>query len=161
MIQRKTFRFGARGTAANGEDIPLTAEDEQNLDAYVAKIKETVAILQKEIAAIKNGELEVVSQLFDEKSKMLKWLELRTPVIEPFVTGNIAQKLNLKGHLAELKKHIEEDGAMLSRMSVAARTILREYEKINNRNGLGGTYGKSGQKMASGREARVNIDQKL
>lgn len=160
MIARKKFRFGERQEAPIEPDAltALTARDEANLDAYVDKIKETVTILRQEITAIKNGELEVISNVFDEKSKVLKWLELHTPLVEPFLNHEIAQKSNMKRHLADLKKEIEEDGAMLSRMAVAARTILREVEKINNRNGLGGVYGKSGQKVSDAPGTKMRID---
>jgi flagellar biosynthesis/type III secretory pathway chaperone len=166
MTPPKKFRFGERRDSAAGPvkvpgQIALTAEDEQNLDAYVVKIKETVAILRKEINAIKGGELDVVSNVFEEKSKILKWLELRTPLVEPFLHHEAAQKRNIKTHLAELKKHIEEDGAMLSRMAVAARTILREIEKINNRNGLGGVYGKTGEKLGSASSTKMRIDREF
>jgi hypothetical protein len=163
MTPRKKFRFGERQETPATSDTPLalTPEDEANLNAYVGKIKETVAILRKEITAIKNGELEVVSNVFEEKSKVLKWLELRTPLVEPFLNHEIALKLNIKRHLADLKKNIEEDGAMLSRMAVAARTILREVERINNRNGLADIYGKSGQKVSGMSGGKMRIDREF
>ncbi|KAJ02020.1 flagellar biosynthesis protein FlgI [Sulfitobacter mediterraneus] len=165
MNAPKKFRFGERMDApvqgGTANQMPLTRQDEQNLDEYVGKIKETVTILRSEITAIKNGELEVVSNVFDEKSKVLKWLELRTPLVEPFLNHEAAKKRNLKKHLAELKKFIEEDDAMLSRMAVAARTILREVEKITNRNGLGGVYGKSGRKLSDAPKGKMRIDQEF
>lgn len=161
MIPRKKFRFGERDNSKPTEQMQLTAEDEKNLDAYVTKIQETVAILQKEMNAIKEGELETVSQLFDEKSRVLKWLELRTPLVEPFLNHELSQKLDIKGHLIDLRKNIEEDGAMLSRMAIAARTVLREIEKIHNRNSLRDVYGKSGEKIGSASGARLNVDEKL
>ncbi|MGC1504531.1 MAG: flagellar biosynthesis protein FlgI [Sulfitobacter sp.] len=163
MTLRKKFRFGERPQTDTKAEAPigLTAEDEANLDAYVDKIQETVAILRKEITAINNGELEVISNVFDEKSKILKWLELRTPLVEPFLNHDIARKLKIKEHLGDLKKYIEEDGAMLSRMAVAARTILREVEKISNRNELSDLYGKSGKKMNAHSGAKMGIDREF
>ncbi len=163
MTPRKKFRFGKRPeTAANSDAlIALTKEDEANLDAYVGKIQETVTILRKEITAINNGELEVISNVYDEKSKVLKWLELHTPLVEPFLNHDIARKLKIREHLADLKKNIEEDGAMLSRMAVAARTILREVNKIRDRNGLGDVYGKSGQKLSSKTGGKMRIDREF
>lgn len=166
MMPPKKFRFGERPEVSTGPvdaptQIALTLEDAQNLDAYVGKIKETVSILRTEIDAIKEGQLEVVSDVFEEKSKVLKWLELRTPLVEPFLNHDAATKLNIKGHLAELKQHIEEDGAMLSRMAVAARTILREVDKINNRNGLGGVYGKTGEKLGATTGGKIRLDREL
>ncbi|KHA50220.1 hypothetical protein [Sulfitobacter geojensis] len=163
MTPRKKFRFGERPAIDGQSETPmtLTAEDEANLDAYVGKIQETVAILRKEITAINNGELEVISNVFEEKSKVLKWLELRTPLVEPFLHHEFARKLKIKEHLGDLKKYIEEDGAMLSRMAVAARTILREVDKVSNRNSLGGLYGKSGRKMGANASGKQEINREF
>ncbi|GAA6176185.1 flagellar biosynthesis protein FlgI [Sulfitobacter pacificus] len=163
MTLRKKFHFGERATTDSKAEAPiaLTAEDEANLDAYVDKIQETVAILRKEITAINEGELEVISNVFEEKSKILKWLELRTPLVEPFLNHDIARKLKIKEHLGELRKYIEEDGVMLSRMAVAARTILREVEKVSNRNELGNVYGKSGKKMSANSSGAPGIDREF
>lgn len=163
MTLKKKFRFGERPQTDDQAETPiaLSPEDEANLDAYVDKIQETVAILRKEITAINNGELEVISNVFDEKSKILKWLELRTPLVEPFLNHDVARKLKIKEHLGDLRKYVEEDGAMLSRMAVAARTILREVEKVSSRNGLGGIYGKSGKKMSAGSNGKVGIDREF
>lgn len=164
MSAPKKFRFGERAgrsaTSAAGP-LSLTLEDEDNLDGYVAKIRETIAVLRREITAIKAGNLEVVAEVFEEKSKLLKWLELRTPLVEPFLNHDAARERNLKDHLAELKHCIEEDDAMLSRMAVAARTILREVDKITNRDGLGGIYGKSGRKRADAARGSKRIDQEF
>ena len=161
MVQQKTFRFGTRPVAASNEPMSLTDEDAQNLHAYVAKLKETANVLEREVTAIRQGELEAVGALFEEKSSLLKWIELRTPLVEPFLDHELARKLNLKGHLTELKARIEEDGAMLSRISIAARTVLREMEKIRSRNSLGSTYGKSGRRLDSPDGNRVPFDEKI
>lgn len=165
MTSRKKFRFGERNkTGPHSGDpgtIELTQEDARNLDEYIAKIGETIRLLRLEINAIKDGHLDMVSDVFEEKSRMLKWLELRTPLIEPFLKHEAAKSRNLDGHLTELKKNIEEDGAMLSRMAIAARTIQREVQKINDRNGLDGVYGKSGQKLSQASPGRIRIDRQL
>lgn len=162
MIPPKKFRFGERraerAPQPSGAPLSLTVEDETNLDTYVTKIAETVEILRKEIAAIKKGDLKVVTSLFDDKSKSLKWLELHTPLVEPFIDHVAAQKRNLRQHMAALKEIIEENDALLSRMAITVKTILREYDKALNRNGLGGVYAKTGEKVSvqSGPEMKVD-----
>ncbi len=82
----RTFRFGQRGTAPEGEapdQLVLTPQDEENIHAYVAKIHDTIDVLNREVQAIKAGNLDVVSAIFEEKSRALKWLELQTPLVEP------------------------------------------------------------------------------
>lgn len=161
MIPRKKFRFGERMEAAPSAGLTLMPEDAQNLENYVSKIKETVAILRREIEDVKAGKLETVGEVFEEKSKILKWLELRTPLVEPFLNHEFALRLRIKEHLSELKQSIEEDGAILSRMAIAARTVLREVEKINKRNGLDNIYGQSGQKLSGAASGKPSLDQEF
>lgn len=165
MIAPKKFRFGERQPMATADGTPgpliLTPEDETNLDTYVVKIGETIKILREEIAAIKKGELKVVTSLFEEKSKSLKWLELHTPLVEPFLDHAAAKQRDLKTHMAHLKENIEENGALLSRMAITVKTILREHEKILNRNGLGGVYAKSGEKVSVNAGPEMKIDREF
>lgn len=165
MIAPKKFRFGERQPAPISDGIPaplvLTAEDETNLDTYVVKIGETIEILRQEIAAIKKGELKTITSLFEEKSKSLKWLELHTPLIEPFLDHAAARQRDLRTHMAALKESIEENGALLSRMAITVKTILREHEKILNRNGLGGVYAKSGEKVSVNLGPEMKIDREF
>jgi len=95
MTPRKKFRFGERPAIDGQSETPmtLTAEDEANLDAYVGKIQETVAILRKESTAINNGELEVISNVFEEKSKVLKWPETRAPLVDASHHNDFARNL--------------------------------------------------------------------
>jgi len=160
----RTFRFGQRGTAPEGEapdQLVLTPQDEENIHAYVSKIHDTIDVLNREVDAIKAGNLDVVSAIFDEKSRALKWLELQTPLVEPFMDHPIMVELEVKAHLKQLKGAIEEDSAILSRMAVAARTILREVKKISNRNALDGNYGKMGQRVSGVADKNMHVDQKF
>ena len=163
-MMSRTFRFGQRGSSPEGEatDQPaLTPQDEENIHAYVAKIHDTIDVLNREIDAIKAGDLDVVSAIFEEKSRALKWLELQTPLVEPFIDHPIMTELEVKRHLRHLKSAIEEDSAILSRMAVAARTILREVKKISNRNDLDGNYGKMGQRVSGVADKNMRVDQKF
>ena len=162
-MERKTFRFSQRANASassSPNQLALTPEDEDNLRGYVDKIEETIEVLEREIQAIKGGDLGIVSTVFDEKARLLKWLELQTTLVEPFINQPIAQELEIKHHLSRLKKYVEEDSTMLSRMAVAARTILREVEKISNRNELDGNYGKLGQRVSGQSGNNMRVDQK-
>ncbi|WP_370399495.1 flagellar biosynthesis protein FlgI [Sulfitobacter sp. JB4-11] len=165
MIAPKKFRFGERQLlpAADGAPAPLvlTAEDEANLDTYVVRVGETIEILRQEIAAIKKGELKTITNLFDDKSRSLKWLELHTPLIEPFLDHAAAKQRDLRMHMANLKESIEENGALLSRMAITVKTILREHEKILNRNGLGGVYAETGEKVSVNQRPEMKIDREF
>ena len=78
-------------------------------------------------------------------------VEVKVPKVE----------LEVKAQLKQLKGAIEEDSAILSRMAVAARTILREVKKISNRNALDGNYGKMGQRVSGVADKNMHVDQKF
>lgn len=161
MIIRKKFRFGERPNNLDDTNLRITPEDAQNLESYVSTIKHTLSILRQEIDAVKAGKLEVIGEVFEEKSKALKWLELHTPLVEPFLNHDLAGRLKIKEHLSELRQRIEEDGTILERMAIAAKTIRREVEKITKRNGLENVYGQSGQKLSGSPSAKASLDQEL
>ena len=59
-MERKTFRFSQRANASassSPNQLALTPEDEDNLRGYVDKIQETIEVLEREIQAIKGGDL--------------------------------------------------------------------------------------------------------
>ena len=162
MLKRRKFRIGGRAQARRGASVPgaaiLTAEDEANITAFTAKVGEAVELLNHEVAALTEGRFHVVSELFERKASLLKWLELRVPLVEPFLQHEAAKSRGLPERLAELQKAVSEDSAMLQRMATAAGTIVREIRKATDRNGLSGLYGKSGQKIGGQDGGRMRID---
>ena len=165
MPQKRRFRIGerleARRNAGQQQGTVLTAEDAANLDDFAIRVQQANELLREEIAAIGEGRLNVVSELFGRKAEILKSLELKLPLIEPFMTHKGAAERNLPTLLAELKRTVSEDSALLSRMAVAAGTIVREIEKARNRNSLNGNYGKTGEKIGRPSGAQRHLDRKL
>ncbi len=154
---RKQNRTSGQGTMA----IAPTELDLQNIDAFASKISEAVSVLKQEIAGINDGQLNIVSELYNQKAGILKWLELKMPLIEPFMNDDAVKARRLPDRLAELKEAVSENNALLSRMSVAAGTIVREIEKAQNRHSLNGLYGKSGRRIgADGSRSRA-LDKEL
>lgn len=154
---RKQNRTSGQGTVA----IAPTELDLQNIDAFASKISEAVSVLKQEIAGINDGQLNIVSELYNQKAGILKWLELKMPLIEPFMNDDAVKARRLPDRLAELKEAVSENNALLSRMSVAAGTIVREIEKAQNRHSLNGLYGKSGRRIgADGSRSRA-LDKEL
>ena len=154
---RKQNRTSGQGTMA----IAPTELDLQNIDAFASKISEAVSVLKQEIAGINDGQLNIVSELYNQKAGILKWLELKMPLIEPFMNDDAVKARRLPDRLAELKEAVSRNNALLSRMSVAAGTIVREIEKAQNRHSLNGLYGKSGRRIgADGSRSRA-LDKEL
>jgi hypothetical protein len=165
MLGRRKFRIGnrmqARRAAQSGGDTILTDEDEANIEAFTAKVGEAVALLNEEVAALAEGRFQVVSEVFERKASLLKWLELRMPLVEPFLQHEAAKSRGLPERLAELQKAVSEDSAMLQRMATAAGTIVREIRKATERHGLSGLYGKSGQKLGTRDGGDMRIDREF
>ncbi|MDC0739469.1 flagellar biosynthesis protein FlgI [Cognatishimia sp. SS12] len=153
MGDRRQARTDAGGT--------LTERDVENLDAFAVKLDEAVALLQREIEAINSGALSMVSDLYEEKSAILKWLELKMPLVEPFMSTDPAITRKLPEKLQGLKDIVAENSALLSRMAQAAGSVVREIEKATQRHSLNGLYGKSGQKLNDPKVAKMTIDQEF
>ena len=154
---RKQNRTSGQGTVA----IAPTELDLQNIDAFASKISEAVSVLKQEIAGINDGQLNIVSELYNQKAGILKWLELKMPLIEPFMNDDAVKARRLPDRLAELKEAVSENNALLSRMSVAAGTIVREIEKAQNRHSLNGLYGKSGRRIGADSSRSRALDKEL
>lgn len=144
-----------------GGELALTSEDKENLEAYAQKLDEVIEVLRDEVQSIYEGRLGVVKSVYPQKVELLKWLELRAPIVEPFLNHETARSQGIIDKLATLKSVLEEDGKLLRRMAGVASTIAREIEKSINRNGLDGMYGKSGNRLTKTSDLQKAIDQKI
>lgn len=165
MEGRRKLRIGsrmeARLTHRDAATMDPTPDDLANLDAFAQTLVDATGILREEIDNINAGHLDVVGELFERKTRLLKWIELKMPVVEPFLTHEEAAQRGIPDLLGHLRLAADQNGELLSRMSTAARSIIREIEKSVDRNGLGGLYGKSGQKLQDGNTTEMRIDQEF
>lgn len=165
MISKRQFRVAGRKqprpVGQGAMTLAPTELDIQNIDAFATKITEAVSLLKQEIAGINEGKLNIVSELYNQKAGILKWLELKMPLIEPFMNDDAVKARRLPDRLAELKEAVSENNALLSRMSVAAGTIVREIEKAQQRHSLSGLYGKSGRRIGADSSRSRALDKEL
>lgn len=165
MISQRQFRMSARKqsrpTGQGAVALGPTDLDIQNIDAFTTKLTEAVSLLKQEIAGINEGKLNIVSELYNQKASILKWLELKMPLVEPFMNDDAVRARRLPDRLAELKDAVSENNALLSRMSVAAGTIVREIEKAQQRHSLSGLYGKSGRRIGADSSRSRTLDKEL
>lgn len=165
MISQRQFRMSqhreARATAGGVVGLAPTDLDLQNIDAFASKLGEAVILLKQEIAGINEGKLNIVSELYNQKASILKWLELKMPLVEPFINDDSVKARRIPDRLAELKEAVSENNALLSRMSTAAGTILKEIEKAQQRHSLSGLYGKSGRKVGGSDGRSRTLDKEL
>ena len=165
MISQRQFRMSSRKQAAGSGQGAMTLAptelDIQNIDDFAAKLGEAVSLLKQEIAGINDGNLNIVSELYNQKASILKWLELKMPLVEPFMEDDVVRTRRLPTRLAELKEAVSENNALLSRMSAAAGTVVREIEKAQQRHSLSGLYGKSGRRIGAESGRSRTLDKEL
>lgn len=158
-----TTRLNARMQARrdrSGSQI-LTDDDQRHLRDYANKLDEAIELLRKEIDAIVEGQLKVVSEIYPRKAEILKWLELRAPIVEPLATHDVAIKRRFSEKLGTFKELLNQDAQLLKHMAQVAASITREIEKLINRSSLDGIYGQSGEKVSTITSARKALDQEI
>ncbi|WGT51737.1 hypothetical protein [Thioclava nitratireducens] len=154
-------RMQARRDDISADGPVLTEEDDANLAAFEANIDATLDLLHEEIAAVEAGHLDRVTELYDRKADLLKRIELKIPVIEPFLEASEHAAPALREKLRQLKVAVQDNSVLLSRMSEATRDIVREIEKIRNRHSLDGLYGKSGKPVTGQDGPQMHIDREF
>lgn len=151
----------ARQAQRSIDALSPTVDDHANLDAFSQTLQDAIDLLHEEVDNINAGRLDVVGELFERKSRLLKWIELKMPVVEPFLTHDAATQRKIPDHLQQLRQAADQNSELLSRMSSAARSIMREIERAVERNGLSGLYGKSGEKLGASASGDTGIDQEF
>lgn len=145
---------------ATGDQV-LTTEDHEQLSAYSQKLDEAIGLLREEIKSIDEGRLSSVGRIYPQKAEILKWLEHRAPLVEPFLSSKFANEHKLPHKLAILKDLLEQDGLLLRQMANVAASISREIQKVINRDSLDGLYGKTGEKLSKTTRKNQAVDQKI
>lgn len=158
-----TSRLNARMQARRDRSgvQTLTDDDVRHLDEYTKKLDDAIDLLREEIAAIGSGQLNHVTNIYPRKSELLKWLELRAPVVEPLLKHDVAIKRRFPERLTTFKELLNQDGQLLKQMAHVAASITREIEKLINRSSLDGLYGQSGEKLSALSSANKALDQEI
>ncbi len=168
MPEQEPSRFKRRLAArrANPEADPgaaelLTDEDREALAGFVANIDAATDLLQSEITAIGRGNLRAAGELYEQKAEILKRIELKTPVVEPFLRAALAKGGAIRDKIVAFRLAVQENSVLLERMSQATANIIREVDKIRDRHSLSGLYGKSGRRLTDGEDAIQRIDKTI
>jgi hypothetical protein len=150
-----------RRRSSDGEDPALTQDDEQNIEKFEKLVVETNALLDRENDALSKGDVSKVAEFFQTKQNLLKSLELRQPVVEPFLRKKVPEIDSLRGQVRALSENLQRNGELLEGMAQASTSIVSEVERLRRRQGLEGLYDKSGQLrtdvMIEGRRIQKNL----
>lgn len=161
-LSRLALRFAERrARAALGERPPLTEDDERNISDFGALVGELSELLGHENSALQQGDVSRVAELFEAKQQLLKRLETRQPVIEPFLRESAEVTAELRAKIGALAARLEENGALLSSMAEASRAIRCEVARVRDRHSLKGMYDKTGQHRQGSGPRQRTIDTKF
>lgn len=158
-LSRIAARFQERRSrAAQGERPPLTADDESNITDFSETTLGLIKLLLAENEALRRADVDAVAGYFPQKQDLLRRIEIRQPVIEPFLreSAEVTEALRLRIH--ELAQVIEENSRLLASMAEAAQMMRGELDRVRDRHSLKGMYDKSGQKATTAGAKRRGLD---
>lgn len=147
-ISRLGLRFGERKRRSeDGENPALTSTDEGNIQDFSLLVQSAMDLLEIENEALLVGDARRVSACYEEKSRILRDLTFKQPVVEPFLRDETPEILALRAMIRDFAGLLQRNGELLEGMANASRTILAEVENIRKRQSLDGLYDKSGQRV--------------
>lgn len=149
VMSRLGLRLRARRHAGGGGST-LTDEDRDNLDRFQEVLARTLDLLGAENAALGLGDTATVAELYDEKARLLKTLELHQPRVEPFLRDGGEHTASLRDLIRSLADQLQVNGRLLKGMAEASRAIMDEVERARSRQSLHGLYDKTGQLLPTG-----------
>ena len=133
----------------------------QNAVADKSGVKDLLNLLSEEIAAINNGNLDRVVELFDKKTSLLAKLETASTEIEAQLKLETKAAEDLRNNLRELSGLIHKDSRLLANMVEATQEIKTVIARIRKRHSLEGSYGVDGEKQSSSVLFSQQIDQSM
>ena len=166
VLKLRRFRIGdridlRRQTPDQENNAGLSEKDSENIDAFAQLVDEAAEILRAEVDGIKQGNFDIITQLFDRKSAVLKAIELQIPLVQPFIESRFVQSRNLSKRLEALAISAKEGADLLERMAQAAGTVATEIRRATERHSLNGLYGITGQKLGKSALGTKKIDEQL
>jgi len=108
-------------------------------------IKDLIILLNEEITAINDGNLNHVADLYEQKASLLERLEAVSPVIEAELKADTGAAKNLRSDLTKLHELIQIDAQLLANMTEATREIITEIARVRGRHSLDGVYSSTGE----------------
>jgi len=124
-------------------------------------VRDLLNLLSEEIAAINNGDLDRVVDLFDKKSSLLQKLDTASLEIKAQLKLETKAAEDLRKSLKELNGLIQKDAQLLANMVEATHEIKTVIARIRKRHSLEGSYGFDGEKHPSSVLFSQQIDQSM
>lgn len=150
-----------RSRASAGYSPALTETDEENIREFQDLVSRIIGLLQRENHALEQGDVSLVAGLYEVKRGLLKSLELKEPVVEPFLKEKMPEIEVLKDSLRELGQVLRDNGRLLEGMASASRSIMTEVDRVRRRQGLEGMYDSNGQLRSDVHSPKARYEKKI
>ncbi|SFP65643.1 hypothetical protein [Tranquillimonas alkanivorans] len=126
-------------------------------DRAEAALDVLIALVREEVEAIHAGDLQAVADLYPRKRDKMEHAETLLRGLAPVLAD--APHTALRAKVATLKELVAEDERLLARVTEATGEVAAELRRIRDRHGLGGLYGRGGQRRDPGATPRARLDQ--
>jgi hypothetical protein len=101
-------------------------------------------LLEREIAAIEGGDVDVVTRLLPEKTALAAALEAGEAEIAAGLAGEGDEARALRLRVARLRDLLSRNGEIAGRMAGALRDVATELSRLAERDSLARTYDAKG-----------------
>ncbi|WP_323765191.1 hypothetical protein [Marinovum sp.] len=118
-------------------------------------------LLRDEIAAIGQGQLARVEELYPRKAELLGEIEAGFGQPEKFLPGSDPAAVSLRAKLEELRGLIQTDLQLLQRMTEATGAVAKEIDRIRDRQSLRGLYDREGATKTPDVSQPQRLDQSI
>lgn len=124
-------------------------------------VDQLARLLRDEIAAIGQGQLARVEELYPRKTELLGEIEAAFENQEKFLSGSAPATVALRRKLKELHGLIQTDLSLLQRMTEATGAVAQEIDRIRDRQSLRGLYDRGGARKTGDVTQPQRLDQSV
>lgn len=124
-------------------------------------VDQLTRLLRDEIAAIGQGHLARVDELYPRKAELLGEIEAGFAEQKKLLAGSEPAVVALRRKLEDLHGLIRADLALLQRMTEATGAVAQEIDRIRERQSLSGLYGREGARKAEDVTQPQRLDQSV
>ncbi len=157
----KMRREARKNIATSDEKSPPTEEEASLLESFEVHIDAMIDIIEEEIRALQEGEINLLEDLNARKTECARLLENKGPIVEDILNSRTLESAELREKFSRLRDLIAENGVLVERITQASSAIAREINKVRDRHSLKGLYSMSGKKRSETLSTARRFDEKL
>lgn len=130
-------------------------------EEFLSEIRLLIKLLEREIAIVREGNLNALSEILPQKTELVGKLEARAAELEALISLDGEQAGELRELLLELRSLMQRDSKIISRMANSVRDMLRDVFGYGGLVGPDGLYDANGRVNAPNRTLSERIDRSV